>query len=132
MRVQMTPRTVRRLLAADGYLDLGLADRAAAELEQISVAGPLEGPRLLLLGLARKQLGDFGAAVRHLERAARMMPRAVRRFVWRELVDAYRGVGCEELAAMAEELGGDAELQLTIQLPSSSSDLQVAASRSRV
>lgn len=38
MRTQMTPKTVRRLLAADGYLDLGLADRAAAELEQI--AGP--------------------------------------------------------------------------------------------
>lgn len=132
MRTQMTPKTVRRLLAADGYLDLGLADRAAAELEQIRGAGPLEGPRLLMLGIAKKQLGDFPGAIADLERAARIMPSPVRRFVWRELVDPYRAVGAQELSAMAEELGGDAELQLTIHLPQETGDLQLTVNRTTV
>jgi hypothetical protein len=129
MRTQLTPRNLRRLLAADGYLDLGLAERAATELEQIPAAGPLEGPRLLMLGIAKKQLGDFQEAVKHLERAARIMPKPIRRFVWRELVEPYRAVGALELSAMAEELGGEAELQLTIHLPQEAGDLQLSASR---
>ncbi|MFM7059109.1 MAG: hypothetical protein ACKO2P_19535 [Planctomycetota bacterium] len=132
MRTQMTPRAVRRLLAADGYLDLGLADRAAAELENIPAAGPLEGPRLLMLGMAKKQLGDFHGAIGDLEKAARMMPRPTRRFVWRELVEAYHAVGAHELSAMAQELGGDAELQLTIHLPQATGDLQLTVNRTSV
>jgi tetratricopeptide (TPR) repeat protein len=129
MRVQLTPKVVRRLLAADGYLDLGLSARAVAELEQISEAGPLEGPRQLLLGIARKQSGDFPAAIRHLELAARKMPRPIRSFVWRELIEAYRAVGSEELAAMAETLAGSASYQLTIQLPHSGRDLELLSGR---
>jgi hypothetical protein len=44
-------------------------------------------------------------------------------------VDAYRAVGAEELSAMAEELGGDAELQLTIHLPMAAGDLQLTVNR---
>jgi hypothetical protein len=113
-------------------MDLGLADRAAAELEHIPAAGPLEGPRLLMLGMAKKQLGDFQGAVTDLEQAARIMPRPIRRFVWRELVDAYRAVGADDLSAMAEELGGDAELQLTIHLPQAAGDLQLTVNRTTV
>ena len=45
------------------------------------------------------------------------MPTPIRRFAWRELVDAYRAVGSMKLAEMAEKLGGSGEFQLKIALP---------------
>ena len=128
MRVQMTPKTVRRLLSADGYLDLGMPERAVAELEKIEDAGPLEGPRQLLHGIALKQTQNHRDAINHLERAARIMPSPIRRFAWRELVDAYRAVGSEDLATMAEKLGGDGEFQLKISLPNANLTLNIAMS----
>ena len=74
MRIQMTPKTVRRLLSADGYLDLGMPEQAVQELEKIADAGPLEGPAQLLHGIALKQTTNFRDAITHLERAARIMP----------------------------------------------------------
>ena len=117
MRIQMTPKTVRRLLSADGYLDLGMPERAIEELEKITDAGPLEGPTQLMHGIALKQVGNFTDAISHLEKAARIMPSPIRRFAWRELVDAYRAVGSMQLAETAEKLGGDGEFQLKIALP---------------
>lgn len=117
MRIQMTPKTVRRLLSADGYIDLGLPERAIEELEKITDAGPLEGPTHLMHGIALKQVGNFTDAITHLEKAARIMPTPIRRFAWRELVDAYRAVGSMKLAEMAQKLGGDGEFQLKIALP---------------
>lgn len=117
MRIQMTPKIVRRLLSADGYLDLGMPERAIIELEKITDAGPLEGPTQLMHGIALKQVGNFPEAVTHLEKAARIMPTPIRRFAWRELVDAYRAVGSMQLAEMAEKLGGSGEFQLKIALP---------------
>ena len=117
MRIQMTPKTVRRLLSADGYIDLGMPERAIEELEKITDAGPLEGPTQLMHGIALKQVGNFTDAITHLEKAARIMPSPIRRFAWRELVDAYRAVGSMQLAETAEKLGGDGEFQLKIALP---------------
>lgn len=117
MRIQMTPKTVRRILSADGYLDLGMPEKAVEELEKIGDAGPLEGPVQLMYGIALKQTENFRDAITHLEKAARVMPAPIRRFAWRELVDAYRAVGSEELATLAQKLGGDGEFQLKIALP---------------
>jgi predicted Zn-dependent protease len=117
MRIQMTPKTVRRLLSADGYIDLGMPEKAIEELEKITDAGPLEGPTQLMHGIALKQVGNFTDAITHLEKAARIMPTPIRRFAWRELVDAYRAVGSMKLAEMAQKLGGDGEFQLKIALP---------------
>lgn len=117
MRIQMTPKTVRRLLSADGYLDLGMPERAIVELEKITDAGPLNGPTELMRGIALKQVGKFTEAVTHLEKAARIMPWPIRGFAWRELVDAYRAVGSMQLAEVAEKLGGSCEFQLKIALP---------------
>ena len=80
MRSTVTPKTIRRLIAADGYLELDLPHKAADELSKIDHAGPLEGPRQLLMGLARKRAGEAEHAIRHLESAARIMPRSARRF----------------------------------------------------
>lgn len=128
MRVQMAPKTVRRLLSADGYLDLGMPTQAARELDKISDAGPLEGPRQLLLGIALKQSQNHSLAIQHLEKAARIMPSPIRRFAWKELVEAYRAVGSEELAELAEKLAGEGEYQLKITLPLAEKTVDIAIS----
>ena len=128
MRIQMTPKTVRRILSADGHLDLGLPEKAVEELEKIGDAGPLEGPVQLMHGIALKQTQNFTDAITHLEKAARVMPSPIRRFAWRELVDAYRAVGSEELANLAQKLGGDGEFQLKIALPFAQMTLNIPTS----
>jgi len=113
----MTPRSVRRLLAADGYLDLGMPQQAVGELEKIEDPGVLEGPCELLHGMALKQLDDHPEAIRHLERAARIMPAPVRKFAWRELAESYDAVGSQELAQLATRLAGPIDYKLKISLP---------------
>lgn len=118
MRSIITPKTIRRMVAAEGYLELNLAHRAVQELEKVGSAGPLEGPRQLLLGLAKKRSSDSEGAIRHLEQAARIMPKPARRFAWSELVSCYRCIGSEDMAELAESLGGDRDYELRIALPS--------------
>ena len=127
MRTTLTTKTVRRLLAADGFLDLNLPEDAISELHRITDAGPLEGPRQLLLGIALKADGQTENAIHSLERAARIMPAPLRRFAWRELVECYRAVGSEELAELAAKLGGTDDLQLRIALPCSPLTLDIEA-----
>lgn len=129
MRIQMTPKTVRRLLSADGYMDLGMPERAIQELDKIEDAGPLEGPMQLLHGIALKQTNNHPAAITHLEKAARIMPSPIRRFAWRELVDSYKAVGSDQLAEMAQKLGGDGEFQLKIALPFAQMTISIPASQ---
>ncbi len=117
MRSTVTPKTIRRLLAADGYLHLELPHQAVAELQKVGDAGNLEGPRQLLLGISLKRAGDPVAATEHLEAAARVMPGPVRNFAWSELADCYRESGSEELAEFAESLGGEKTYELRIALP---------------
>ena len=117
MRTPITPKTIRRLLAADGYMHLDLPQRAVSELEKAGHAGPLEGPRQLILGLALKRLGDSDSAIEHLEEAARVMPSPVRSFAWSELAECYRDSGSEDLADFAETLGGGKRYELRIALP---------------
>ncbi|MCA9062526.1 MAG: hypothetical protein KDA96_05690 [Planctomycetaceae bacterium] len=117
MRTQLAPRSVRRLLSADGYLDIGMPEKAIAELEQMGEAGPLEGPRRLMMGIALKHAGRTTDAVTHLEHAARIMPAPIRQFAWRELVPCYREAGSEELARLAEKLSDRCDYQLRIALP---------------
>jgi len=121
MRTTLTPKTVRRLLAADGFLDLNLPADAISELHRITDAGPLEGPRQLLLGIALKADGQTENAILSI------MPAPLRRFAWRELVECYRAVGSEELAELAAKLGGTDDLQLRIALPCSPLTLDIEA-----
>ncbi len=117
MRTPITPKTIRRLLAADGFLHLGLPGKAADELRKTGHAGPLEGPRRLLLGLALKRAGEPRQAIEHLETAARVMPTPTRSFAWSELADCYRDMENDELADLAETLGGQKTYELQITLP---------------
>ncbi|MCH2201326.1 MAG: hypothetical protein MK102_05125 [Fuerstiella sp.] len=117
MRSPVTPKVIRRLLAADGYLHLELPELAVSELQKIKNAGPLEGPRHLLLGLALKRAGESELAIEHLETAARVMPTPVRSFAWSELADCYRSIGSFALANFADSLGGEKTYELRIALP---------------
>lgn len=117
MRSAIAPKSIRRLVAADGYLELDMPQRALDELYKIDDAGPLEGPRRLLLGIAHKQAGEQEEAIPHLESAARLMPKPARRFAWSELTSCYRSVGSNDLADLAETLGGDRDYELRIALP---------------
>ena len=74
---------------------LNMPQRAIGELNKIDDAGPLEGPRRLLMGLALKRSGDSDSAIPHLEKAARLMPSPARRFAWSELVTCYRCCGSD-------------------------------------
>ncbi len=116
MRSQITPRSIRRLIAADGYMALEMNERAVLELQKVDDLGPLEGPRQLLLGLALKRCGDDVSAIPHLEQAARTMPGPVRSFAWSELASCYRQSGSKDLADLAETLGGDRTYELRIAL----------------
>ncbi|MCR9199379.1 MAG: hypothetical protein NXI04_12095 [Planctomycetaceae bacterium] len=128
MRSNVTPKTIRRLIAADGYLELDLPEKAALELSKIDHAGPLEGPRQLLMGLARKRAGEPENAILHLEQAARIMPKPARRFAWSELASCYRCAGSDDMADLAESLGGDREFELRIALPSA--ELKITSTNS--
>lgn len=125
MRSTLAPKTVRRLITADGFLDLGMPQEAFEELEKIEEAGPLEGPRRLLQGIALKQLENHRDAIIHLEKAARLMPKPVRRFAWKELADCYKAVGSHDLAELATKLAGDGDFQLNISLPIGSEAIQL-------
>lgn len=119
MRSQVTPKSIRRLVSADGYLTLNMPEQAISELEKVPDAGPLEGPRRLLLGLAFKRSGAAATAIPHLEQAARLMPKPIRSFAWSELAGCYRDVGNQDLADLAERLGGDGAYELRIALADS-------------
>lgn len=117
MRSAITPKSIRRLVAADGYLELNMPERALDELYKVDDAGPLEGPRQLLMGIAHKRAGEQEEAIPHLEIAARIMPKPARRFAWSELKSCYLAVGSEDLADLADTLGGDRDYELRIALP---------------
>lgn len=117
MRSPVTPKSLRRLVAADGYMALNMQERAIEELQKMDHLGPLEGPRRLLLGLALKRSGEEASAIPHLESAARLMPSPVRSFAWSELASCYRRVGSDDLADLAESLGGNGDYELRIALP---------------
>ena len=117
MRTSVTPKIIRRLLAADGYLHLELPELAAIEIQKMENAGPLEGPRRLLLGLALKRAGESELAIEHLEEAARVMPTPVRGFAWSELSGCYKNIGSDVMANLADSLGGEKTYELRIALP---------------
>lgn len=132
MRSQVTPKSIRRLVAADGYLTLNMPDQAIEELQKVDDAGPLEGPRRLLLGLAHKRSGASDRAIVHLEQAARLMPRPIRSFAWSELAGCYREVGNADLADLAETLGGDGAYELRIALADSELNIRSTESLTEI
>jgi hypothetical protein len=103
---QLVPqRIVRRLIAAEGYLELDLPSRSLAELDQIghpSEAGLLEPYVHYLRGESLKDLERFHDAINFLHEAARTIPAPFNSSAWLSLGECFRHDGQPILAEVAE------------------------------
>ncbi len=102
MDVNMVPKTIRRLQAAEGYLELNLPARALAELNSIKDQGPFAAAIDLLEGEALKIQQRFDEALVPLKRAATMIPSPLNKRAWRSLSECYRLSGRPEMAEIAD------------------------------
>lgn len=95
--------TLRRLTAADGYLDLEMTDAALRELAAIEDAGHYGAAVDLLTGRVFMARGQYAAAVEPLRAAAEALPTPFDRHVWAELEVCFRADGEPVLADVARE-----------------------------
>jgi tetratricopeptide (TPR) repeat protein len=102
MNARSTERVLRRLLAADGYLELNLPQYALDELESIGDAGMFEAEMHFLRGEAYKSQKRYGDAIAPLQEAARLLPDPHYRQAWLSLSECYRKRGQTDLAEVAE------------------------------
>lgn len=99
--------TIRRLLAAEGYLELRLPERALRELDRIVDAGDLFPYVSFLRGQAYHVLGQYGDAIDDLQLAATLIPAPLNQRAWGDLSDCFRQEGLDELADIAEMFADD-------------------------
>jgi tetratricopeptide (TPR) repeat protein len=102
MQAEISTKVLRRLAAAEGYLDLDMPDHALEELEGIEDAGVLEAPRQFLKGEALKAQQRYDEAIEPLRRAAQMIPAPHNKMVWLSLSECFRHRGQTELADLVE------------------------------
>jgi tetratricopeptide (TPR) repeat protein len=95
-------KTIRRLEAAEGYLELQLPARALEELGAIEEPGPFEASISLLKGEALKGQERYDDAIAALHKAAQMIPAPHNRRAWKSLGECYRLDGREELATLVD------------------------------
>lgn len=101
---QISPRTLRHLSAAEGYLELDLPALALEELADIEAGGPLEALVELMKGRALMAQAQYEAAMQPLRRATQLMPALRTRGAWLTLSECFRRDGRNDLADMAEKL----------------------------
>ena len=89
---------VRRLAAAEGYLEIGLPAYALAELNRVSEAGPFEPIRQLFRGEALQAQQKFADAIAPLNHAAEMFPAPFNQRALVALSHCYRHEGQDRLA----------------------------------
>lgn len=91
-------RVVRRLAAAEGYLEIGLPTYALSELNRVSEAGPFEPIVQLFRGEALQAQEKFADAIAPLNRAAEMFPAPFNQRALMALSNCYRHEGQDRLA----------------------------------
>ena len=101
VKVMLPVKTVKRLFAAEGYLELGMPEQALEELALIEDPAPVEASVEYLTGEAFRQQERYDDAVKALERAARLIPEPYNKVVWESLSDCFRKNGDDELADVA-------------------------------
>lgn len=99
--IEVSPKTMRHLTAAEGYLDLGMADHALEELRSVEPSGPFEAVVCLMKGKAFTLQERYGNAITQLQRAAEIVPAPDDRDIWLWLSECYRRHGREDLAKEA-------------------------------
>jgi len=100
-------KVLRRLMAADGYLDLEMNDRAAAELDAIEDAGTLEAAVLFMRGEVFKSQERFELAIDCLQQAAELIPAPFDGPAWLSLSECFQLRGQDELAEVARMFAED-------------------------
>ncbi|MFH5804055.1 hypothetical protein [Alienimonas sp. DA493] len=103
----LSSKTVRRLMAADGYLQLGLPGSALAELKKVEHAGPLESARDYLIGQALMADDRHEDALEPLTRAAETIPAPWNRAAYESLSECFRATGQDALADVTDLWGDD-------------------------
>lgn len=101
-------KLLRRLAAADGYLDLGMPTQALAELDCVGNFEPLEAPVQFLRGKALKAQERYEDAIIPLERAARLIPPPFSGPIWQMLSECLRHEGHDQQAEVAETFAQNA------------------------
>lgn len=113
-------RGARRLIAAEGYLELGMPARAHQELEAVANVQVLRKYVEYLRGEAFRAEGDYVKAIECLEFAAKRIPAPFNLGVWKSLGICYRAQGADELAEAAESMAERSiSITLLIQPPAS-------------
>jgi tetratricopeptide (TPR) repeat protein len=110
-------RVVRRLAAAEGYLEIGLPAYALAELNRVTEAGPFEPIRELFRGEALQAQNKFADAIGPLNRAAEMFPAPFNQRALVALSKSYRHEGQDRLADEAVAAAMPANLPPGTELP---------------
>ncbi len=104
---EIDAKIVRKLTAADGYLELNMPGQALAELAGIGDAGPLRPAVEFMTGLALKDQHRFEEAIEPLQRAASTIPAPHNRDAWVSLGECFRESGRGDLADVAELFADD-------------------------
>jgi len=100
---QKLPRKIlRRLVAAEGFLELEMPQQALEELAAVDDFGPLEMPAQYLKGKAFKAQERYEDAIPALQRAARLAPAPLSPPIWRMLGECLRQRGQTDLADVAD------------------------------
>ncbi len=102
MSAELSLNAMRRLTAAEGFLELEMPEHALGELDQIDNAGPFDAVVDLLRGNALKAQHRFDDAIEPLQRAARTIPAPHNRDAWLSLGECFRQGGQTVLAEVVE------------------------------
>lgn len=106
----MSPRDaqkiIKRLAAAEGYLELGLPVEALKLLEGLETEGSLEAIAQLFRGEALLAIERFEEAIPALNRAAELFPAPFNQRALMGLSYCYQQRGEEELARQAASAAG--------------------------
>lgn len=109
-------KTVRRLLAAEGYLELGMPRSALRELEKVTDPGSLTASHAFLRGESLKRIGRYSEAIQPLQYAADLLPIPHSQLPWKSLSTCYRESGQSELAETAEHTADEIASEANIHL----------------
>jgi tetratricopeptide (TPR) repeat protein len=102
MQFRISPIVLRRMVAAEGYMELGLPARAYEELCAIENSGPYAPIVAFMKGQSLKLQSRFEDAIEPLQEAAQSIPAPHNRDAWLLLGECFRHGGKPELADVVE------------------------------
>ncbi len=109
-------KTVRRLMAAEGYLELGMPVQALRELDKVNDPGSLTASYSFLRGESLKRIGRYTEAIKPLQYAADLLPIPHSQLPWKSLGACYRESGQSDLAESAERTADEIASEANIHL----------------